>query len=139
MNRFLADSNIVRFCADDRYDELCAEVLDILDDYGNRIYVPSKCVEELIYQQQSKKMPKYRWKNAERVIDFILDSGFGIKYVAEEHLRTLSNLPLFNDHKDITDRIIIAQAITEGIPLISSDRKFQYYARYGLNFVFNER
>jgi len=48
-------------------------------------------------------------------------------------------LPLLPDHKDPTDRIAIAQAITEKIPLISSDRKFHDYRRYGLDFVFNKR
>jgi len=59
--------------------------------------------------------------------------------VAEEHLRTLARLPLFPDHRDQTDRIAIAQAITEKIPIISSDRKFQDYRRSGLDLVFNKR
>ncbi|MCL2220672.1 MAG: PIN domain-containing protein [Chitinispirillia bacterium] len=138
MNRYIADANIVRFYAFER-GELTAEVLSILEDYGNQIYVPSKCVEELMHLWQRGKDAVKRWKSAEMIIDFIIDSGFGIKYVAEEHLRTLANLPLFQDHKDITDRVIIAQAITERIPVISCDRKFHYYENCGLNLVFNER
>ena len=36
-------------------------------------------------------------------------------------------------------RIIMAQAITDHVPLISSDRKFTHYVKSGLNFIFNER
>jgi len=135
--RYFIDSNILFFYASDP-DQLTAEVKDILKDYGNRIYVPSKCVEELIYLQQSKKIRQ--WKSAEAIIDFIVDElDFGIKTAGEEHLRTLARLPLFPDHKDPTDRIIVAQAITEKTALISSDRKFPLYVPYGLKFVFNKR
>lgn len=35
--------------------------------------------------------------------------------------------------------MIIAQAITDGIPLISSDTKFPLYVSQGLNFIQNFR
>jgi len=136
--RYLIDSNILIYCFDKEL--LTAEVKDILGDYGNRIYVPSKCVEEMIYLQQTGKISPKQWKTAEGVVDFIVqEMGFGIKSAGEEHLRTLARLPLFPDHKDPTDRIIVAQAITEKIPIISSDRKFHNYVKHGLDFVFNKR
>jgi len=136
--RYLIDSNILIFFIVDT-DQLTAEVKEIIYDYGNRIYVPSKCVEELMYLQQSEKIRVKRWKTAKDIIDHIDELNFDIKYVAKEHLLTLAELPLFPDHKDQTDRIAIAQAITEKIPIISSDRKFHEYKRHGLNFVFNKR
>jgi PIN domain nuclease of toxin-antitoxin system len=42
-------------------------------------------------------------------------------------------------HNDPTDRMIIAQAITEGLLLISSDRMFEHYRKQKLDFVFNRR
>jgi len=136
--RYLIDSNILIFFSNE--EQLTAEVEDILDDHGNRIYVPSKCLEEVIYLSQSRKIKSKRWKTAEGLIDFVVkEMGFGIKSAGEEHLRTLARLPLFPDHKDPTDRIIVAQAITEKTPLISSDRKFHYYVKHGLDFVFNKR
>ena len=44
-----------------------------------------------------------------------------------------------NDHRDPNDRLIIAQAISDRATLISSDRKFDRYERYGLQFMFNKR
>ncbi|MDR1779439.1 MAG: hypothetical protein LBR50_01745 [Tannerella sp.] len=38
---------------------------------------------------------------------------------------------------DPSDRLIIAQAITEKIPLISSDKQFPKYRKYGLAFILN--
>jgi PIN domain nuclease of toxin-antitoxin system len=137
--RYLIDSNILLFYVTSP-EQLTIEVMDILKDYNNRIYISAKCVEELIYLRQSERVDIKRWKIAEDIIEFITDElGFGIKYIAEEHMRTLARLPLFPDHKDPTDRIIIAQAITEKTPLVSSDRKFHEYKRVGLDFVFNKR
>ncbi|OAV63386.1 hypothetical protein Barb6_03775 [Bacteroidales bacterium Barb6] len=39
----------------------------------------------------------------------------------------------------MNDHAIIAQAISDKIPLISSDTKFQYYTGQGLDFIFNKR
>lgn len=137
--RYLIDTNILLFYLSDP-DEVSAEVKDILGDYGNRIYIPAKCVEETIYLQQVNKIEVKRWKSAKDIIDVIVEElGFGIKPSEVEHLRTLAGLPLFPDHKDPTDRIIVAQAITEKTPLISSDRKFHNYIKYGLDFIFNKR
>jgi len=136
--RYLIDTNILYFYMTD-IDELTAEVKDILGDHGNLLYMPFKSVEELIYLLQSGKIKLKQCKSAEDVIGFIEDTNIEIKYPKREHVLTLARLPIFPDHKDPADRVIIAQAITEKIPLISSDRKFHYYIKYGLNFVFNKR
>ena len=58
---------------------------------------------------------------------------------SEAHIKTLIDLPFYEDHRDPNDRLIVAQAITDRLPLVSSDRKFSRYERYGLDFIFNER
>ena len=137
--RYLIDTNILIFYVVDP-DELTREVEDILEDHNNQIYIPSRCVEELIQLRQSGKITATMWKTAEDIVHSITDEfGFDIKYVAKEHLLTLARLPLLPDHKDPTDRIAIAQAITEKTPLISSDREFPRYKRFGLDLVFNRR
>ena len=42
-------------------------------------------------------------------------------------------------HNDPSDHIIISHAITERLPLISSDRRFEFYRKQGLDFVFNKK
>ena len=42
-------------------------------------------------------------------------------------------------HKDPSDHIIIAQAITEHLPLISSDTRFPFYRKQGLDLIVNEK
>jgi PIN domain nuclease of toxin-antitoxin system len=65
--------------------------------------------------------------------------GFIVKYIKKEHLLTFADLEPAKDHGDPFDRMIVAHAITEKIPLISSDRKMQSYKKQGLDFIFNEK
>lgn len=77
-----------------------------------------------------------------QMIDAIKNEFFiEILPLREEHMKTYSELVLNveQDHKDPSDHIIIAHAITEGLPLISDDRKFKFYQKQGLDFILNEK
>ena len=52
-------------------------------------------------------------------------NGYDILPLELSHVFQLAQLPLF--HKDPFDRIMIAQAIIENIPIISIDPYFQSY------------
>jgi PIN domain nuclease of toxin-antitoxin system len=137
--RYLIDSNILIFYASDP-DQLSKRIMSILEDYGNRIYISSRCIEELIALQQSDKIEIPQWRSAEDIIGYIANElSFGIKYIAKEHLDALARLPLLYGHKDPVDRMIIAQAITEGIPLVSCDTQFPKYVKHGLSLIFNPK
>ena len=41
------------------------------------------------------------------------------------------------EHYDPSDHIIISQAITLGVPLISGDQKFPFYTNQGLDLIYN--
>ncbi|MDR3365412.1 MAG: PIN domain-containing protein, partial [Prevotellaceae bacterium] len=58
--------------------------------------------------------------------------------VKREHLLTYARLTALANHNDPNDHIIISQAITEKMTLISSDRKFEPYEKQNLDFIFNE-
>jgi PIN domain nuclease of toxin-antitoxin system len=45
--------------------------------------------------------------------------------VTDEHLAVLTSLPFH--HKDPFDRLLVAQAIVEGIPIVSGDQDFDSY------------
>ena len=55
------------------------------------------------------------------------------------YLQEYANLPLWKEHSDPNDRLIIAQAKSDKICLVSSDHKFRHYQQYGLEFLFNKR
>jgi len=86
--RYLIDTNILIFALSNQEYYIDKNVLSLLSDYDNTIYVSSSSVFEA-------------------------------------------------GHNDPIDRIIIAQSITEKIPLISSDSKFKYYKN--LDFIYNDK
>jgi len=56
-----------------------------------------------------------------------------------EHMKTYAQLQLNEamGHKDPSDHIIISQAITEHLPLVSSDTRFPFYRNQGLELIEN--
>jgi PIN domain nuclease of toxin-antitoxin system len=95
----------------------------------------------VIQFNKGKLVSKY-WKTAEAMIDAIKDEFMvNILPLKEEQMRTYANLRLntAQDHNDPSDHVIIAHAITNRIPLISDDRKFDFYRNQGLELVVNEK
>lgn len=53
------------------------------------------------------------------------EAGFALLPIAVPHLLTLEHLPLH--HRDPFDRLLVAQAIREGLTLLSADGAFPVY------------
>jgi len=136
--RYLIDSNLLIDITSKAY--VSDDIWNILYDYENTIYVSSESVKEFIHWLQSGKVaPKIKLKMPD-VFDFIENElGFKVKYIAKEHLQTMAKLDKVEGHNDPNDRLIIAQAITEKLPLISSDMYFKQYVKLGLDFISNYR
>ena len=133
--RYLIDTNVFVNIVEDDY--ISNYVSAILDDYENIIYISSESIKEYIHLVQNKKVVPKKSIRSLGIFDLINEFGLNVKYVEKSHLNTLSKLDLVEKHNDPSDRLIIAQAITEKIPLISSDTKFPAYVKYGLDFISN--
>ena len=137
--RYLIDTNIFLFFALNPA-LLDRKVLAIITNVENRVYLSSECVKEVIHLVQVGRVRSKLWKTADDIFSFIeKETDFTISYVKKEHLLTLAGLALVSGHNDPSDRLIIAQAITEKVPLISSDAKFAHYENQRLNFIFNKK
>ena len=139
--RVLIDTCIFIHFATDR-DQLSDDVLSILTDYDNVICVSAETPRELVIQYNNKKAVSKFWKSARQMIEAMQDEFFiEILPLKEEHMKTYADLELniAEDHKDPSDHIIIAHAITEHLPLISDDGKFEFYRKQGLDFIFNDK
>ena len=132
--RYLLDTNIFIDMVTDDY--ISTDILRLTTDYENLIYVSSESLKEYIHLVQAEKViPKKDYRLLD-VFDLVEKTfGFQVKYVTKEHLRTFVKLELVEGHKDPSDRLIIAQALTEKMPLISSDAKFPKYKKQGLDLI----
>ncbi len=138
--RYYLDTNILIFLiARLEKDELDSDVYALFSSYENTFITSSVCVHELINLLQIGKLEHNKYLTETEVIQWLNGNDIIIAYTTEKHLKSLAHLPLIGDHKDPFDRLIIAQAISDKIPLISSDHKFPQYEREGLSFIFNKR
>jgi len=134
--RYLIDTNVfIRIIKD--YD-ISENTKNILEDYENTIYVSSESIKEFVHLVQNKKIKLPKGQMLFDIFDLIENKlGFEIKYITKEHLIVLTKLELVENHNDPSDRLIISQALTEKITLISSDKKFPKYRKQGLDLIFS--
>ena len=139
--RILIDTQIFIFLVQD-FSSLSREVVSLLSDYANTLHMSAESVKELIVAYNNKGLLTKKWKTAEEMVAAIEDEYYiKILPVNKEHMKTYSKLSInsIDNHKDPSDHVIISHAITNKIPLISSDRRFPYYTNQGLELIFNER
>ncbi len=137
MKRLMLDTCIV---CDMLYKakKMDSKVFDMFDDYSCTLYASFETLRELIVLFNNKKIRSKQWKKAQDVINTVTDDlDIKILPLRKEVADTYANL-ILNDalnHDDPSDHIIISQAITEKIPLISSDLKFPFYREQGLDLI----
>jgi PIN domain nuclease of toxin-antitoxin system len=137
--RYYLDTNILIFILLKEKDNIKGNISNILEDYSNIFYTSSIAVKELIHAYKSGNIKDDFYKTANDLLKAIEELGIEIKPLNKYHLLKYSELEIIKDHKDPNDHVIIAQAISDKIPLISSDHKFNLYIPQGLQFVFNKR
>jgi PIN domain nuclease of toxin-antitoxin system len=139
--RYLIDTNIFLYLTTD-ITLLDNNVRNIFDDYQNIFYISAESVKELILFYRKQKNKTKFWKNeTEMVLSIESELNIKILPIKKEHLLTYACLEInkAQDHNDPSDHIIISQAITEKIPLINSDQKFQFYIKQKLDFINNAK
>lgn len=140
--RYYLDTNILVFLITGQRDEIHPDVAEKIFDYANQMLTSSVCVHELVHLNQIGKFEPYKRVSVPsppEVLAWLNEINIEVVTVSKRHIQCFSELPMQPEHRDPNDRIVIAQAIADRIPLVSSDRKFDWYKRHGLEFVFNDR
>jgi len=135
--RLLLDTNIYVHMVSD-IDSLTHDVRAIIEDPENLKYLSIISLQELIIAYRTKRLLSSFWKNESDMVEFVLhDPSVVIDNIDEHVIRTLAELEIneIQDHKDPYDHIIIAQAISHRMTLVSSDTKFPFYCRQGLHLI----
>lgn len=139
--RYLLDTCIVLFLINDT-GEISSDVESIVSDYGNQLYICAASVRELVAAWHKYEKMQKKWETPSEMLSYVQNQfGIGILYPQREHYLTFINLRWNHaaKHTDTTDHLIISHAITEQLPLISSDGKFDFYCKQGLDLIFNKK
>ena len=139
--RYYLDTNILAFVLFDKsLEDNCDNyTCSLLYDYENIFYISSIAMRELIKLYNDGELKSAKYKSNKDLFLFISELNYEVKPFTKQHVMTYAELDAMPDHKDPNDHMIIAQAVSEKIPIISSDKKFKLYEKQGLQLVFNKR
>lgn len=137
MTRLLLDTcAVIDLITSPRTTEL--EFWDIFDDPETMPYISFETARELVVHFNNKRLLSKHWQTAKQML-FSIQRDYGIEILPlrRDTAFTYADLQLNEDqdHRDPSDHIIIAHAITEKLTLLSSDEKFPFYRNQGLDLV----
>ncbi len=122
--KFLLDSNVLLWSISDR-SKLTPRVRQIIDDPQSELHVSRTSIWELSATVAAGRL-KMPGSSIQSLIDQIDMLGLEILELENRYILRTETLPYH--HSDPFDRILIAQALEDGLTLLSSDGKFPLYA-----------
>jgi len=121
MNLLIDTQSFIWFTEDDA--KLPTKIRDIMNNENNILLLSIASLWEITIKTSIGKLKMQ--KSIDNVIKNASEEGFEILPIRPDHLLVLSKLEFI--HRDPFDRMIIAQGISENIPVISSDGVFKEY------------
>lgn len=115
------------------------KLCNILSEYENIFYISSIAIRELVKLYNDGELKSVKYKSYKDLFYFIDELNYEIKPFTKHHVMAYAELAVSGEHKDPNDHMIIAQSISDKMPLISSNHAFKYYQKQGLQLVFNKR
>ena len=119
MATFLLDTHVLLW-ANEGPERLSSQAVKTLENPSNRLLVSSVSVAEI---EIKRRLGKLTMEHSCQTLVSRLDAAW--LDLTASHAMGLRALPLL--HADPFDRLLIAQAITEGCPLITADQKILAY------------
>jgi PIN domain nuclease of toxin-antitoxin system len=122
--KYLFDTHTILWYLDN--DKLLStKAQKIISDLNSECYVSYASFFEMSIKANIKKLVL---KNSiEEYKNGLLENGFKLLPISSTHLDYYINLPVFENHKDPFDRLLIARAATENLSILSIDEKFKNY------------
>lgn len=121
--RLLLDTHIFIWYILD-IQRLTATVRALIDDEDNEILLSTASAWEMAIKQSTGKL-SFGMQFEMFITQQLSLNKFNLLDIKIEHLTVVSTLPLH--HRDPFDRLLIAQAMVEEIPILSADSAFDAY------------
>jgi PIN domain nuclease of toxin-antitoxin system len=121
--RFLLDTHTLLWsCSGD--PSLSSRARRLIEDGGNEIFVSAASAWEIATKVRLGKLPTGELLVAD-LENYMSHLGFDGLPISISHALRAGNLP--GEHRDPFDRMLIAQAQSESLPIISNDRIFDVF------------
>ena len=119
-------------------DNLSKGALDILSDSENVLFASCESMRELVVHFNNKKLLNRYFKTPADVLRAV-EEELDIEFLPIRRnvgfVYSRLRLNEAADHRDPSDHVIIAHAISERMALMSSDHNFPFYRNQGLELI----
>ena len=119
-------------------DNLSKGAQALIEDPDNILFASAESMRELVVHFNNKRLLNRHYKTSEevlRVVEEELDIEFLPVCRDVGYAYSRLRLNFGQDHRAPSDHMIISHAITERMPLLSSDDKFPFYREQGLDLI----
>ena len=114
--KLLLDTHLLLWAAG-QPEKLSAKARQLLEDPGNALYFSAASIWEIAIK---RTLGRDDFRVEPRVLRRgLVDNGYDELAITSDHALATDGLPPI--HKDPFDRILVAQAVTEGITLLTAD------------------
>jgi PIN domain nuclease of toxin-antitoxin system len=120
--KFLLDTHLLLWAAG-QPERLSKSARELIENPDNVLYFSAASIWEIAIKSS---LGREDFKADSRLIRRgLIDNGYQEIAISSEHAAGVQALPLF--HKDPFDRLLIAQSLSEGLPLVTVDPLLSQY------------
>mgnify|MGYP000087710798 CR=1 FL=1 len=105
-------------------EKLTESTKQILEN--NEILVSQISLFEIAIKQKIGKLPELNL-SIDELVEQIKRDNFTLLPLSTKHLAAYDKIQLVENHRDPFDRLLLATALSEDMPIISTDGNFVYY------------
>lgn len=124
MMNLLLDTHIALWAVLDD-EQVSGKARSLILDPGNDIYVSAASIWEIAIKRSLGKLPIDL--SAAQLEALFRRSGFQMLSIQPGHAAAVEQLPVRDDHKDPFDRLLVAQASSEPMVLLTQDAHLAAY------------
>lgn len=122
---YLLDTHILLWMLEND-SRLSPSVLALVTDRANPLFVSVASLFEIAIKTKIGKLDTKR-KFTEIADELTQVLAIELLPIQPAHLDAYEVIPLYDDHRDPFDRLLIATALAEGLTLISEDKRLERY------------
>lgn len=124
--RYLLDTNAFIVGITD-FEALRPSYQQVLTDVTNELVISPASIWEMAIKIRLGKLDLSGISLEAATGRLRVQQKIGLLTIKQSHLLRIATLPKVKDHGDPFDLLIIAQALTESLPVLTSDGKFHLY------------
>jgi PIN domain nuclease of toxin-antitoxin system len=122
--KYLLDTHVILWLLDD-YEKLSNKAFEIISSNEINCYFSKASLFEISIKKNILKLNLNY--TIEGLVSELLIQNFEVLDISTKHLDYYINLPIFENHKDPFDRLLISTAAVENLTILSIDEKFKNY------------